>query len=291
MSADQQLRDAAKALVAAAERGQSVLPLLKKICPNVCRQIVRDGKTPGLLSLWGRCLNVDENVGQVIVHPAILEAIGALAGLPMRGRIVHAGLQHTYGYLFSLLETPYGSKRDRWVSTEPERGFGIDRSLLSDRPKDGTLLANSTWFLGRIVYRDRPRSVRQLEQIAGAVAQELIAYDFGRLPVCRLEEVVSGGRTGREIVLVTDLVAYPNPPADPEADSTLLIYAVRNGCRAPLKLITAFPVRTQAAQDLKASVSQRGPADVRVRYNAYIPGLAGKTLPGRRCMAKRPAQN
>src|SRR5256885_4802858 len=121
MSANRQLQDAAKAMVTAAERGLPVLSVLKKLCPHIYRQIGHDSRFPGLLSLWGRSVNVDENAGQVIVHPAILQAIGELAGVPMRGRIVHAGLQHSYGYLFSLIDTPYGAKRDRWVSTELER--------------------------------------------------------------------------------------------------------------------------------------------------------------------------
>src|SRR5436190_9017644 len=157
------LPDAAQALQAAAAKGQSVDRLLKKLCPAIYRQIVADKNTPGLLSFWGRSANVDENAGQTIVDPAILRAIGRLAGVPMRGRFVHAGLQHTYGYLFSLIETPYGYKRDRWVSEEWEIGFGMDRSLLAPEPRAGTLLANLTWFMGRIVFRDCPRLRRALE--------------------------------------------------------------------------------------------------------------------------------
>ena len=67
-----------------------------------------DQEPSPLLALWGRSVNADENTGETIVHPAILAAIGALAGVPMRGRFVQAGLQHTYGYLFSLIDTPYG---------------------------------------------------------------------------------------------------------------------------------------------------------------------------------------
>src|SRR5262245_58785993 len=123
MAADQQLQDAARAMVAAADAGKSVVPVLKKRCPHVYRQIVRDSKYPGLPALWGRCVNVDENAGKTIVHPAILEAIGIVAGVPMHGPVFHAGLQHTYGYLFSTLQTPYGLKRERWLSTHMEEGF------------------------------------------------------------------------------------------------------------------------------------------------------------------------
>jgi hypothetical protein len=289
MSANLQLQDAAKAMVTAAEQGRPVVPVLKKLCPHIHRQIVQDSRFPGLLSLWGRSVNVDENAGQVIVHPAILQAIGELAGVPMRGRIVHAGLQHTYGYLFSLIDTPYGAKRDRWVSTELERGFGLDLSLLGDRPRAGTLLANLTWFLGQIAYRGRPRCLRQLQGNAPAVAPALLDNDFARVPVSRIEEqAIRTGKTSWPVWLFTDLVPFPNPPADPGAENALLIYSVQTGARSPLKLITAFPIRPDVARQLQAAVPTRGHAEVRLRYNAYVPGLFGRTVTGWRRLVPLP---
>jgi hypothetical protein len=283
LSPDQQLQDAAKAMTAAAAQGQPVVPVLEKHCPHIYRQVLRDGKFPGLLSLWGRSVNVDENVGETIVHPAILQAIGELAGVPLRVRVVHAGLEHTYGYLFSLIETPYGTKRERWLSTRLERGFGLDLSLFGDRPKEGTLLANVTWFLAQIVYRDRPRTLRRLGASAPAPAPALLGYDYARLAVCRVvEQVVLPTKSGREVLLVTDLVPFPFVPPDPDADSTLLVYSVQNGARSPLKLVTAFPVTAATAGAIKASVPPDGTVDVRLRYNAYVPGLDGRTVPGRR---------
>jgi hypothetical protein len=287
MSPAQHLQYAAKAMTAAAESGRSVVRVLKQMCPHIYQQIKKDRGHPGLLSLWGRCVNVDEVARQVIVHPAILQAIGELAGITMRGKVIHAGLQHTYGYLFSLLDTPYGAKRDRWVSTAMEQGFGIDLSLLGDRPAQGTLLANVTWFLGQIVFRGRPHSLRRLHQNAGAVAPELVAYDFARLPVCRIaEQVVLTSPTGREVMLITDLVHYPRLGPDPLAENTLLAYSVRIGARSPIKLITAFPVRPRVVEDIKASVPASDTVDVRLRYNAYVSGLYGRTVPGRRFFAE-----
>jgi hypothetical protein len=286
MSPDEQLQNAAKAMAASAEKGQSVIPILEKRCPHVYRQVLEDRKFPGLLSLWGRSVNVDENVGQVIVHPAIVQAIGELAGVPMRSPVVHAGLLHTYGYLFSLIETPYGAKRDRWLSPHLARGFGLDLSLLSDRPKQGTLLANLTWFLGQIVYRDRPHSLRRLGRNAQAPAPALRDYDFARLAVCRIvEQVLLDAKLKRQVSLLTDLVPFPQPPPDPGGESALLAYAVQNGVRAPVKLVTAFGVRSEVVSALKASVPPRGGVEVRLRYNAYVPGLYGRAAPGRRFFA------
>jgi len=283
MFPDRTLQEAATAMVAAAERGRPVVTVLRKLCPYVYRQIAQDGNYRGMLQVWGRSVNVDENVGQTIVHPAILQAVGELAGIPMRGRFVHAGLQHTYGYLFSLIDTPYGAKRDRWVSTALERGFGFDLSLLGERPKEGTLLANLTWFLGHLVYRGQSRTLRRLNQNAGAVAPALRAYDYLRLPMSRIEErVMLAGKNRREVLMVTDLVAFPHPPADSGAESTLLIYSVRNGVQSPLKLITAFSVRPEMVKAIQDEASLKGSTMVRLRYNAYVSGLFGRTVVGQR---------
>jgi hypothetical protein len=285
MPAEQSLQDAAQAMVAAAENGRSVVSVLKRLCPHIYQQIRRDARYPELLSLWGRSVNVDENVGQIIVHPAILSAIGSLAGVPVRGRVVHAGLQHTYGYLFSLIETPYGAKRDRWLSTDMERGFGIDLTLLGDRPSSGTLLANLTWFVGQIVFRDRPRLRQQLEANASAVAPSLLRYDYARLAVCRImEKVVLPGKPGREVSLITDLLRHPHRPADMTKDDTLLVYSIQQGKKPTLKLITAFPVRPATVRELRASVGP-GKVQVRPRYNAYVRGFPPAALPGHHFLA------
>jgi hypothetical protein len=266
----------------AAEKGQAVVPVLKRLCRPIYQQILQDRRYPGLLSRWGRSVNVDENTSQVIVCPAILQGIGKLAGVPMRSPVVHAGLQHTYGYLFSLIDTPYGAKRDRWLSTDLERGFGIDPSLLGQRPRQGTLLANLTWFLAHIVYRGRPRSLGRLAPSASATAPALVDYEYGRLSVCRIVEQVELGKPKREVMIFTDLVAFPHPPPDRDADRTLLIYSVQNGNQFPLKLITAFPIRPKVVQELKAAVPRRAKGQVRLRYNAFLPKLFGRAVPGRR---------
>jgi hypothetical protein len=280
------LQDAAKKLEMAAAKGKAIAPLLKRLCPHIVRQIIRDGKTPGLLPFWGRSVNVDENVGQTIVHPAILRAIGAWAGVPMRGRVVHAGLQHTYGYLFSLLDTPYGAKRDRWVSDAWERAFRLEPSLLGAQPKAGTLLANVTWFLGQIVYRDQPHLRQRLERISEAVAPEIKRYDCSQLLVKRLvEQIIPSRKIRRQVQIITDLVSYPFPPADPGAENTLLIYSIQNGLRASRRLITVFPIQGQAAKNLLESASPETNVPILLRYNAYVPGLYGLTVKGRRFLA------
>ena len=261
------LRDAAQAMQAATGAGRLVAPMLAELYPPVARQIRADRDCPALFRFWGRSLNRDESGGQPIVHPSILAGVGTLAGVPMRGRAVHAGLQHTYGYLFSLIQTPYGLKRDRWVSEDWEVGFGFERSLLGPDPRAGTLLANLTWFMGRVAYRGRAGALARLRRIAPAVAPELAGYDFDRLRVCRVEEHAPPVAGGRGVRVVTDLVPYPRGSA---AGDAVLVYSVQNGRDGAQKLITAFPVTAATVEQLKASASDR--ATIHLRYNAYLPG-------------------
>jgi hypothetical protein len=285
MSIEEELQEAALAMIAAAEKGRSVVATLRARCPYVYRQLRQDARHPGLLSLWGRCVNFDDNARQVIVHPAILGALGELAEVPMRGRVIHAGLQHTYGYLFSLIQTPFGFKRDRWVSTDLERGLGIDLTLLGGRPVAGTLLANATWLLGQVAFRGRPAQLAQLERQADAVAPALVAYDYPRLHVCAIRErVVLPGQARRTVSLLMDLVTLPHAARGDH----LLIYSTQAGARAPLRLVTAFPVSPDTVDDLRTSAEPGRAAKIRLRYNAYVPGLYGRTVSGRRMLVRAP---
>lgn len=293
MTNNRALESAAQGLIAAAHKGRPLLPVLKSRCPVVYRQIKTDGKQRAMLSLWGRSLNVDEIVGQTIVHPEILRAIGVLAGVRMNGRVIHAGLQHTYGYLFSLIDTPYGAKRERWTSDDLERGLGLERSLLGDKPRAGTLLANVTWLLAHIVFRNQPRRLKALESSCrGISAPALVGYDYAELSVCRVvERAVLPGPARRTVALITDLVAFPIRPAASTAADTLLVYSVQGGAQARLRLITAFPVQPGTARAIKDSAMKSGQVSIRPRYNAYVPGFKGESILGKRYLASWEFQN
>ena len=285
MERDRYLVEAARAMIAAADRSQSVVAVLKRHCPPIYHQIRQLRECPSLLALWGRSWNVDENAGQVIVHPAILQAIGQLAEVPLRGRIVHAGLEHTYGYLFSLIETPYGYKRERWTLPTIEKGFGIRTPTLRDQPTAGTLLTNLTWFAGHIAFRDRPGELRRLCREAGSVSPVARDYDYAKLIVSRVVEevtITAEHERSRRVQLRTDLVPFPCAPASREADSHLLVYSVLIGDPGRARLITAFPVTRSAAEDLTAAANQGEAVREGVPYNAWVAGLGTRPYRVRR---------
>lgn len=283
MEPDRYLAEAARAMITAASRSQSAVAVLKRHCPHIYHQIRQLRECPSLLALWGRSRNVDENVGQVIVHPAILQAIGQLAEVPLRGRIVHAGLEHTYGYLFSLLETPFGYKRERWTRPDIEDGFGIAAPSLRAEPAEGTLLTNLTWFAGRIAFRDRPRELRVLRRMAPLVSSVVKEYPYAGLGPCRVVEEVTckqaGGRK-RLVRLQTDLVPFLFPSADSAGDSHLLIYSIVSGGVA--RLVTVFPVGAALVEELTGTEEPEQVVLNGLPYNAYVSGLSGDAIPARR---------
>src|SRR5262249_17270302 len=151
--------------------------------------------------------------------------------------------------LFSLIKTTYGFKRDRWVTCDLENGFGLDPTLLGDRPRAGTLLGNLTWFLAQLVLGRKPR-FRLDERNAETVAPELIRFDYAHLRASRIVERTTLAQS--ELLIYTDLVPFPNLPTGADKDRGLLIYSIQRGADALAKLITAFPVRNAVIHELLA---------------------------------------
>jgi hypothetical protein len=86
--------------------------LLQRLAPSIVRQIRKDRGRSGPMIFWGTSGNVDELAHAEIVDPAILLPLLNLAGQLLCAATPHAGVQHTYGYLFSTIQTPVGKKRD-----------------------------------------------------------------------------------------------------------------------------------------------------------------------------------
>jgi hypothetical protein len=175
-----------------------------------------------------------------------------------------------------LIQTPFGPKRDRWLTTDLEKGLGIESSLLSNEPKQGTLLSNLTCLMAHIAFRAQPRRLRQFDL---AAAPRLLKYPYDKLRVSRIVEQGSLAN-GKEFSLFTDLADYPHRPADPRAPATLLVYSVQESERASPRLITAFPVTATAVKELTAELGDQAP--IRLRFNAYLKDLHGQTVLGRR---------
>lgn len=279
MTALKNFTSLSRQFVSAAVRDMSrATKLFEQKAPEIADQIRTDARRRGPLSFWGRSRNVDELAAVTIVDPAIIELISSVADRPISSITPHAGLQHTYGYLFSTVETPYGFKRDRWVETDIETAFGLDASTLGPYPKHGTLLTNATWFAGQIAFRNKPAERKRLHRfLATKVSPELPEFSPQTGRHIRLMERVSLNqqKKKRSWTLQTDIVTSSKP-----GRQSVLVYSAVDHQRDLHQLITLFPVGAGVVKELRnRSLTQRR-TDIRSRYNAYIPGLPNHELKG-----------
>jgi hypothetical protein len=254
---------------------------MRKDSTELFGKIDLDIKNPAWRELWGRSLNYDELAKETIVDPSLVDRLTAhLVTAPRNERVVHAGIEHTYGYLFSTLQTPYGYKRARWVKPDLEDGLGIPRGSLGPLPTRGTLLSNLSYVIGRIaLWNDSAEQKLALRKLEGIVDPALIRFPWKSLKVTRLEERFEnhGGdpseRTAAIITLRTDLVNLPRVDAtkNPSGNTHLLIYSIEDPRQTPShRLITAFPVN-QAFVDRTLDAGKNKPDEsIVVRYNAFL---------------------
>lgn len=235
---------------AAASGAAGALAAIRTADPALVREVHADLKRTAMLSLWGRSVNYDEHAKAEIIAPVVLEALGVKDG--------HAGLTHTYGYLFSVLKTPYGFKRARWVSGEVERGLGLPPGTFSPHPKTGTLLSNLTAYAGRIAFRGDSREFR--------LASRLRPFSIADLTRKRLVETVG------DAAIRTDIVTYKH------GKGAWLVYSWRDLKAERAYLITAFPVDEGFAGSLFSPKGLGEGKPIVSRYNAFIPGVTG--VPG-----------
>jgi hypothetical protein len=265
---------------------------LEKIAPTYVQRLDHEGRALGEAKrLWGRSLNFDEGAKATIIPEPVIDAILMRAGVAPRGegvksalkpRVVHAGFEHTYGYLLSNLKTPYGFKRLRWVRPDIEKGFGLEESVISPNPKKGDLLANLTFFAGRIAFRGKNREgvrARSILRRMDGVAKSIRTYKYGALHGRRLKEtlVLPGGRT---IEIRTDFVPFTSATGEATGGNTeLLIYSVRDSAEKLPYLLSAFPIAkgfSDGALDPK-NLGENKP--IVTRYNLFVSDVTDGTGP------------
>lgn len=270
----------ARTLSERAEQG-GVLDL-KTAAPELCSQIRRDSRNATFKSLWGESINFDELAKGIIVDPPTLKALAQEFKVPyISDRISHAGVEHTYGYLFSTLKTAFGYKRARWVHGDTDRGFGLVPGTLSpEAPKTsgGTLFSNASYFFGRIAFRTDRRELRQLKSHSSGVAESLRKFNYSVLKPVRLEEVIPS----KDVILRTDLVPFTVKPesSDASPNQYLLVYSVVVNGHA--KLITGFPVGQSFVDSTLNKDALGDNKPIMTRYNGYIEDVSGETFTGTR---------
>lgn len=281
-------KDETDAILAAVATGASADKELVSRVPALAAMAKQDATTPQIFGFWGTSINFDEAAKAEIVNTSVLTAIGSLAGVPMNGRNVHAGLAHTYGYLLSNLMTPYGYKRERWTLPTIDQGFGWHRGPIAPVPPQGTLLTNVTLLAGKIAFRDDAKRLQKLTATLTSAAPEIVALDTSKLRIRRLTETVTlpgdqkAGVTTRTIKLYTDLVKLPQAPSAATALTHILVYSIADTAVDGRRLITLFPMTDVAANGVFTPANLGAEKPVVTRYNAYVPGLTGHATNGSR---------
>ncbi|MBS1962211.1 MAG: hypothetical protein JST04_08345 [Bdellovibrionales bacterium] len=250
---------------------------LDSVAPDFMKRLSREGKSAGdVKKLWGRSINFDENAKGIIIPEPIIDVVLDRAGVfERKDRIVYAGFEHTYGYLLSILKTPYGYKRLRWVRPDIEKGFGLAAGVISPTPKSGGLYLNVSYFAGRIAFRGSNPADRAAMKIVkkADAARSLRQFDFSKLHGRRLTETVTleGGRT---VEIRTDFVPFTKASgAETGGNSELLVYSIRDSAEKLPYLISAFPIApgfSDAALDPKGFGEGK---PVLTKYNAFVAGV------------------
>lgn len=251
----------------------SILEVLKKENPHLSSQIEADAKDPLVLDFWGKSLNFDSGAKKQIISDSIIIDLQKTFNLSGDNRIVHAGITHTYGYLFSVLETPYGTKRKRWIEPTLNYGFALQGNSLSPDTMQGSLLSNVTYFAGKLAFKgDEEKS--QLDQLKN-VSPEIRNFGYKKVSVTVLEEEVAAS----PITLRTTLVKLPFKKPQEENDY-LLVYTVLNQKEKKEVLITAFPIKKEAFAKTVDPAGLGKNQPIAVRYNAHVDGLMDQKQTG-----------
>ncbi|MBC7712545.1 MAG: hypothetical protein H7177_04375 [Rhizobacter sp.] len=252
-----------------------IIDVVEENNPALFNEILLDSKDPVLTMFWGKSTNFDSGAKKEIVDQQIIKELQALFNIKNDNKIVHAGIMHTYGYLFSTIDTPYGYKRKRWIAPTLNKGFGLAGNSLSPDTIEGGLLSNVTYFTGTIVLKDKTQ-IGLLKN----VSNELFTYDYSKLEVDRLEE------STKDYTIVTSLVKLPNK-VENDDNTHLLIYSIEDKRIQKEFLITAFPINTEAYKKIVAPEMLGPNQKINLRYNAYLEGSEKNNIGTRKLVKKK----
>lgn len=242
------------------EAKTSILNVLQENNPALYAQILKDSKDPYLPMQWGQSLNFDSGAKKIIVEEKIIADLQQLFNIKNDNKIVHAGIIHTYGYLFSTIDTPFGFKRKRWIDPAVNKGFELTGNSLSPETIDGGMLSNVTYFAGMLAFKNKSDL-----SLLKNVSNEVFTYNYSQLKYDRLEEVL------KDYTIVTTFVPFLNSVND-----YLLIYSVVSHLDKKEQLITVFPVNAESYKKAVAQENLGTDQKISLRYNAYLPGLSAE---------------
>ncbi len=276
-----------------------VLVTLRTLVPELCQKMDSDSSLQSYKDLWGKSINFDQEAKKTIVNTEILKNLAVLFGsadyaemdkTPGGSSIVHAGLAHTYGYLFSNAKTQYGYKRERWVRGEMEKGLGMPEGPVHPIPPKGTLFVNATYLFGKIAFRQEPERLKVLSAHAAQVSPAIRNLNLGKFGLTRVVETIqmkSSQGPDRKIEIRTDLVPFVQSSGG--ANTHMLVYSIHDSMEKGAVLISGFPVNSEFVKSITSSENIGENKPIQLKYNAYLEGVWGRSFSGSRKVISVPA--
>jgi hypothetical protein len=191
-------------------------------------QVVASRSDQAQMALWASSTVIDDNVQGPVFDEQVFSWLHRGAPGAFRFPIGHAGLMHTYGYLLSSVETPYGLKRQRWLTEDLANAFGLDPSF----------------------FFPTASSVPLMERVASQVLPVLVEPTADPRTILAFDEVVDHRRRMR--------TAYIH---NPETNSTAVMYGSVNG--EDVRIVSAFPIQPITEEWARARLRE----PTRYRYN------------------------
>lgn len=198
---------------------------------------------------WADSTPYDELAKQYILSRKVLDAIGIEHKVTHGVVHVPAGLMHSYGYLFSQLQTAFGLKGKRWIESRLDERLGLPAGTFSPFAERGEFLDNLTRALH---YAIRPKT--RDHRYHGYVLEELTWIAEGRKRV--------------QAKIYTHLVDLDELSDLKTSDVKLLVHEIAYGQQRPL-LVTAFPVDRAFVASIEATPVEITNA-FKPRFNLYI---------------------
>lgn len=192
---------------------------------------------------WSDSVIYDEFAKKNILEPEFLKKIG----IPHKktGGIIHvpAGAMHTYGYMFSQLETQFGKKSKRWVEQKLDERMGLAAGTFSPTPPKGEFLENLTKELRRAVSGENAKAPH-----VGFIEEEVTFTN------------------GKYVKILTHFIQLMD--MGEQKNEKLLVYEIQYKGKSPW-FVTAFPVNELFFGEVRNSKAH----DIEIfkpRYNWYV---------------------
>lgn len=232
------LTSTARALTPSAVRN----PDPAELAPWLVEQVEASSTDDAQLAMWTSSTVIDDNLQAPVFDKPIFSWLHRGETGSYKFPIGHAGLMHTYGYLLSSVETPYGLKRTRWLTPDLANAFGLDPSY----------------------FYPTASTVPLMERVA-SIAVPVLTDPVGESRTVLAFDEVIDARTRMRTVYV----------CDPAIGQTAVVYGLVTGTDA--QVVSTFPVQPLTAEWARGRISE----PTRYRYNfAPLKATPGSAFDG-----------